>query len=648
MPRTVTFGGLRWFWPLAAAALCTAAAALPAAAPRRPGVVHDISIVARQFGFSPHRIVVDAGDTLRLHLASVDVVHGFFLEGHDVEAEIRPGRADFRLRRPSEGGEFRDVDEVTVPVGRPGKYRYRCSVTCGSLHPFMQGELVVRPNRPFEAGAFGIFGVAAVAFGLMLAGSESREAPGERPVPSRRVDLLERFPVLDRLVRSRSFQFALVLPNVLVLFLFLIAGLAGSPIGNRNIIVTIVWILWWFVLITALVPLGGRAWCAMCPVPFFGEWFARRRLVGVRPQAESQHSLRSGGLNHRWPRRLSSLWLQNLLFLTMCSVSTILVTRPALTAWVLLGMVVAAVVVHAVFRRRAFCRFLCPLNSWMSVYSMAAMTEVRARDAEVCDTCSGRPCTTGSSSGWGCPWMEFPSRLERNNYCGLCTECLKSCPNRNLTVRARPFCSDTTLRGLDEAWMALIMVALVIAYSVTLLGPWGRVKLWANVTETGDWWGFALHTSAVWFAALVAFPAMWLGVSWLGRRIGGAGAAPLREVFVRTAYVLVPLGLLAWAAFSLPLIMVNHTHVTSSLSDPMGWGWNLLGTANQHWSPLWPQLVPYLQIPLLLVGLAVALRRGGEIAAELYPTRTAAARGFLPHGVACVLFTLGLLRLFVG
>ena len=63
---------------------------------------------------------------------------------------------------------------------------------------------------------------------------------------------------------------------------------------------------------------------------------------------------------------------------------------------------------------------------------------------------------------------------------------------------------------------------------------------------------------------------------------------------------------------------------------------------------MWPEVIPYLQIPLLLVGLAMALKRGGEIARELYPTRIDAVRGILPQGVMCVLVTLGLLRLFVG
>ena len=478
--------------------------------------------------------------------------------------------------------------------------------------------------------------------------ASAANAGGPAGPSGRRVDLLRAFGWLERLLRKRWFQFALIAPNLVVLFFFILAGLLGSPIGNRNIIVTIVWILWWFLLIVLLVPLGGRAWCMVCPIPSFGEWFARRRLVGVRPEAEGSRSLASGSLNRRWPRALANLWPQNVLFLALCTFSTILVTRPALTAAVLGVMVAVALVVHAVFRRRSFCRYLCPLNSWMSLYAMTAVAEVRPRDAELCSQCREHSCAAGSEAAWPCPWLENPSKLARNNYCGLCMECIKACPNANMTLRVRPFASDTAIRSADEAWMAFIMIALVVAYTVTLLGPWGTIKQWANVTEVGNWRGFALHAAVVWTVALAVVPGVWFLGARLGRALAGEGAVSLRKLFLRSSYMLVPLGLLAWAAFSIPLVMVNYSHIVSSLSDPFGWGWNLFGTAQSQWRPLLPEAVGRIQIPLLLVGLAVALRRGADILRDLYPQPRRAARALLPLGGLCTLVTVLLLRLFVG
>ena len=638
------------FWPILLVTIgCTAPllvirARAPAAAAER-----EITIVARQYSFEPHRLVIDSGDKVRLRLVSRDVVHGFHLEGHDLEAEVRPGKLSFRVRRPSSREQFEEVEVVEFVAGGPGKYRYRCSVTCGTLHPFMQGELVVRPNLPFRAGTAGAVSIAALVFGLMLTQSDERSSRGPQSNGGgRRVDLFERFPALRRLAMHRWFPFAVVLPMVVVLFFFLVAGLYGSPIGNRNIIITIVWILWWFLLIIFMVPLGGRIWCLLCPLPFLGEWLARRRLVSVRPEAEVSRTLRSGGLNRRWPRRLSNLWLQNFLFLAICSVSTILVTRPALTALVLGLMLLAAVAVHAVFRRRSFCRYLCPLNAWMSLYSMTAVTELRPRDRAVCAGCRQRSCVKGTDSAWRCPWLLRPFKLERNNYCGLCMECVKACPNGNLTVNARQLCSDTTIRGNDEAWMAFIMIALVVAYSVTLLGPWGTPREWSNVTEVGNWGGFAAHVAIVWVAALLVVPVLWLAAAWAARICAGARNVPVGKIFTRYSFLLVPLGLFAWAAFSLPLIMVNYSHIVSSLSDPLGWGWDLFGTANQRWAPLLPEWIPLIQTPMLLLGLGLALWRGAAVAGELFPSRAAAVRSLVPHAVVCTAITVALLRLYVG
>ena len=46
---------------------------------------------------------------------------------------------------------------------------------------------------------------------------------------------------------------------------------------------------------------------------------------------------------------------------------------------------------------------------------------------------------------------------------------------------------------------------------------------------------------------------------------------------LRLAYILVPVGIFAWIAFSLPALMVNYNYILSVVSDPLGLGWNLFG-----------------------------------------------------------------------
>jgi hypothetical protein len=301
-----------------------------------------------------------------------------------------------------------------------------------------------------------------------------------------------------------------------------------------------------------------------------------------------------------------------------------------------------------VFRQRSFCNYLCPVSGFLSLYAMAAVVEVRARDAAACGDCRSKSCAAGSAAGWGCPWACNPGRLARNNYCGMCLECIKTCPNDNMTINLRPFCADTRIKGADEAFKALIMISVALVYTVTLLGTWGPVKAWANISEVGDWQGYLIYVGIIWSVSLALLPGTWALACALGRRLAGSQAVDARTLFRRYAYLLVPLGLCAWAAFSFPLIMVNWSYILATASDPLGWGWNLFGTADTAWQPLYPGSTVYIQIPLLLFGMAFSLIRGHAIAGSLWQDRKAALLSLAPPAIVCTAIVMAFITLFAG
>ncbi len=105
------------------------------------------TITARQYAYDPSTILVNKGDRVQIRLVSTDVTHGFYLEGYDLDAKVRREDPTFWVRHPSEKGEdYKPVQEIGFVANRVGKFRYRCSITCGYMHPFMNGVLIVRPN----------------------------------------------------------------------------------------------------------------------------------------------------------------------------------------------------------------------------------------------------------------------------------------------------------------------------------------------------------------------------------------------------------------------------------------------------------------------------------------------------------------------
>jgi ferredoxin len=473
--------------------------------------------------------------------------------------------------------------------------------------------------------------------------------PVEGPARPWRFDLFAHWPWLKRLVRMRSFQFLAILPNLFLFYLFLIAGVFGTPVGNKNIIIVFVWILWWVVLIGVMMPFGSRLWCTMCPLPFFGDWLQRRAVVKVRPGKSPGTENTFFGLHRRWPKQLSNIWLQNFGFLLLATFSALLVTRPIVSAAVFGLLILLAAGLALVYRLRTFCNYVCPISGFLSLYAMTSTVELRSVSKDECLKCKTKNCIRGSEKGWACPWNVYMGKLDRNNYCGLCFECVKSCPNDNISLFVRPFAtSDVVLRGYDEVWKASIMLMLAFSYSVVLLGPWGWLKDWANISEKHDWRGFGLFGAGQALLALVIFPALYYLSIRIAKWYARADAVPTRELFLKYAYMLVPMGLLAWIAFSVPLLMINGSYIISVVSDPLGWGMNLVGTAEFPWTPFHPVWVPFVQVPVLLAGLYFGLRGLHTVGRSLFSDSAQLFRSMVPPAVLLLGVTVAFLMLFIG
>jgi heme/copper-type cytochrome/quinol oxidase subunit 2 len=78
------------------------------------------------------------------------VAHGLYLDGYDISVEADPGQ----------------TGTLTFVADRRGSFRFRCSVTCGAMHPFMIGKLAVGPNTLlYRASGLALLAAAALLIG---------------------------------------------------------------------------------------------------------------------------------------------------------------------------------------------------------------------------------------------------------------------------------------------------------------------------------------------------------------------------------------------------------------------------------------------------------------------------------------------------
>ena len=338
-------------------------------------------------------------------------------------------------------------------------------------------------------------------------GIEQRFGPVD---PPRGWDLT-RNPRIARLLKDRRFQFMLIVPNQIIFWTVIVVGLVGTAVPGLNFGTAITWYIW-FCLVFVLMVVVGRAWCVMCPFGGFAEWIQRRTFW-----RRTQKAL---GLGLKFPEPLARYgfllpvgtfllltWIEE--FFNIAGPGT-----PSDTSWMVVGIVSSALLFFLVFERRTFCRYLCPLTSLIgTVGSMGSVAGFRTKDRDVCLSCETKDCMRGSENGFGCPWYTWPGSADSNLYCGLCTECYKSCPSSNIGLYLqKPLTSvvQPTRRRADVAWAIALLWGLVLYQQLNALGWYATMDAWLNTHMA-----FPHYPNPVaYLGIIVAITLVMAGIAW--------------------------------------------------------------------------------------------------------------------------------------
>jgi hypothetical protein len=237
-----------------------------------------------------------------------------------------------------------------------------------------------------------------------------------------------------------------------------------DPLMYTNLTSHLFWV-WWIMGVVFLAFFFGRAWCAVCPVGWLNALVA-------------EHGL----------RRELPLWLRNFLPVTVTLLALQLAVYfltihryPDYTAVLLALMLLLAVAVGLLFRKRAFCSIFCPAGAVFGLYARVAPLQLRVKDAAVCTACTGKECVAGDriwqrfAMGrailfWhgrrgDCPVDLLPAEMRDSADCHLCLNCARNCGSDNILLGCRPWLADLG-RGIlspSETVFFLVLLGMLTA-----------------------------------------------------------------------------------------------------------------------------------------------------------------------------------------
>ena len=318
-----------------------------------------------------------------------------------------------------------------------------------------------------------------------------------------RVNLLNANPWLRRFLRSPwspdriNYGFTLWFFALVVIILFM-----GPQTRDRNFALNAFW-AWWWPLILLAFPFVGRLWCAVCPFMIYGE-VTQKLSLWLWPRQLK-----------RWPRETAEKWggwflfgLFTLIFLWEELWN--LENTAYLSSCLLLLITAGAMIFSAIFERRFWCRYLCPIGGMNGLFAKLSMTELRAQQGTCSAECTTYQCYKGGPQKGegmetdGCPLYSHPAQLEDNRDCVLCMTCLKACPHRSVELNLRP-------PGI-ELWTTHVPRSYEVALLMLLLGgiflhrlPEIQSILGLNLNLTQFWPHLGVSLAALIVPATVPF-----------------------------------------------------------------------------------------------------------------------------------------------
>jgi transcriptional regulator with AAA-type ATPase domain/NAD-dependent dihydropyrimidine dehydrogenase PreA subunit len=459
-----------------------------------------------------------------------------------------------------------------------------------------------------------------------------------------RLNLLNAYPNLRQFLRSPWWPDRINYGFTLAFFAIVVAILCLGP-QNRaeNFALNMFW-AWWWPLILISFPFVGRLWCSVCPFMIYGEVTQKISLKLWPRQLK------------RWPRQEAEKWGGWFLFglfvlIFLWEELWNLENTAYLSACLLLLITAGAMIFSAIFERRFWCRYLCPIGGMNGLFAKLSMTELRAQQGTCSAECTTYQCYKGGPQKGegletnGCPLYSHPAQLEDNRDCVLCMTCLKACPHRSVELNLRP-------PGI-ELWTTHVPRSSEVALLLLLLGGIFLHRL----PELQAWLGLEFNLSQFYphlglsVAALIvpaAIPIIAWGVMQLFYRIRNYLKNRTENSRANLDFILPPLSFQKLAYGYLPLVLGGN--LAHYLQLGLGEAGRILPVTfatfglNGGGLPILiadPAVIAFLQGTTLTVSVLLTIILTQKIAKQ-------PGRSLLLQHLSAILLTLSLWEIIVG
>lgn len=465
---------------------------------------------------------------------------------------------------------------------------------------------------PFELYLIGA--AAAVTVSFVVIGIFLRGTPWSRAYP--RLDLL-RFG-MGRLLAHPAVVFVLQLVSVVLFVLVVLTGFVGNQTAQQNLAPFLVWIIWWVGLayVSAFV---GNLWALVNPWSALFHW-ADALYRRVRRGRELSLRLPYPEWLGEWPA---------LGLLVLFSWLELIFPEPAVPINVAAMAFNYSVITWAgmyLFGRQQWLRHGEAFSLLFGILARFSPTEVRVTRPEACDACS---------LAW----------TDRDGACIDGYGCFRQAPASKREWALRPFAvgllSDEPVSGSMMAFV-LFMLSMVLFDGALATPQWVMLEDSLAALGGGASEGTVLIIRTL---GLLGFWGLFLGAYLITCALMSAltGARRSALEMARTfTFSLVPIAIAYHLAHYLTFILIQGQYIIPLASDPFGFGWDILGTADYRVdiTVVGARFAWYAAVVSIVVGHIVAVYLAHVLALDSLGERRLALRSQYPMTVLMVLYTV--------